>query len=88
MILLAPTLGGYYTFWGTYIGAAVIIFAPWILNVTDPNYKRLGFAALFVIIMVFRPQGIIGWQGSRIPAVLRLLFRDRAAQATSERRLR
>lgn len=88
MILLAPTLGGYYTFWGTYIGAAVIIFAPWILNVTDPNYKRLGFAALFVIIMVFRPQGIIGWQGSRKPAVLRLLFRDRAAPATPERRLR
>ena len=89
MILLAPTLGGYYTFWGTYIGAAVIIFAPWILNVTDPNYKRPRLRSpVRHHHGVFRPQGIIGWQGSRIPAVLRLLFRDRAAVATSERRLR
>ncbi len=86
MILLAPTLGGYYTFWGTYIGAAIIVFAPWILNVTNPNYKRIFFAMLFVIIMVFRPQGIIGWQGVRTPAVLKRLFRDSSLEPHTEDR--
>ena len=74
LVLLAPCIGGYFTFWGTYIGAAVIVFAPWILNLVDPLDKRIFYALLYVIIMLWRPDGIIGRKGMRMPAVLRLLW--------------
>ena len=73
LVLLAPCIGGYFTFWGTYIGAGVIILAPWILNLVHPLDKRIFFAALYVIIMLWRPDGIIGREGVRLPAILRLL---------------
>jgi branched-chain amino acid transport system permease protein len=67
LILLAPTIGGYRTFWGTFIGAAVIVFAPWVLNVADPLDKRIFYGALYVVMMVWRPEGLIGRQGLRWP---------------------
>ena len=74
LVLLAPCIGGYFTFWGTYIGAAVIVFAPWVLNLVDPLDKRIFYALLYVIIMLWRPDGIIGRKGMRMPAILRLLW--------------
>ncbi len=77
LILLAPCIGGYFTFWGTYIGSAVIVFAPWILNFVNPLDKRIFYAVLYVLIMLWRPDGIIGRRGPRMPAVLRLMWRPR-----------
>jgi branched-chain amino acid transport system permease protein len=67
LILLAPTIGGYRTFWGTFVGAAVIEFAPWILNVADPLNKRIFYGAIYVAMMIWRPDGLIGRQGLRWP---------------------
>ena len=78
LILLAPCLGGYYTYWGTYIGAGIIQFAPWILNVTEPLNKRIFYSTLYVIIMVWRPEGIVGRQGVGMPLVLRKLFKQKS----------
>jgi branched-chain amino acid transport system permease protein len=74
LILLAPTIGGYRTFWGTFVGAAVIVFAPWMLNIADPLNKRIFYGALYIVMMVWRPDGLIGQRGLRWPAMLRTRF--------------
>ncbi len=63
LILLAPCIGGFRAFWGTYVGAAVIVWAPWVLNVTNPLNKQIFFGLIYVLLMVWRPEGVIGRQG-------------------------
>ena len=65
LILLAPCIGGFRTFWGTFVGSAVIVWGPWILNVTDPLNKRIFIGLLYVVLMVWRSEGVIGRQGLR-----------------------
>ncbi len=71
MLLLAPCIGGFRTFWGTYLGAAVIVFLPHIVNVADPINKRIFFGLAYIALMLWRPEGVIGRQGLRLPEWLR-----------------
>ena len=59
-ILLAPVIGGARTFWGTMLGAAVIAFLPWVLTVTEVESRLMLYGAMYVLIMIFRPEGLIG----------------------------
>ena len=59
-ILLAPILGGTRNFYGTVVGAFIVWATPWALYFFQPELRLVIFGALFVIIMVFRPQGLLG----------------------------
>ncbi|MFN3626997.1 MAG: branched-chain amino acid ABC transporter permease [Parvibaculum sp.] len=64
MVLMA-ILGGKGTLWGPVLGAVVFhitqeIFWTWLLG-----WQRVALGALIVIIVVFFPQGIMGWWAER-----------------------
>jgi branched-chain amino acid transport system permease protein len=59
-VLLAPVIGGARTFWGTMLGAAVIAFLPWLLTVTEVESRLMIYGAMYVLIMIFRPDGLLG----------------------------
>ncbi len=59
-ILLAPIIGGARTFWGTLLGAAVIHFLPWVLTLTEVEDRLMLYGIIYVLIMVFRPEGLLG----------------------------
>jgi branched-chain amino acid transport system permease protein len=67
-ILLAPVIGGARTFRGTVVGAAVITFLPWLVTLTDVESRLMLYGAMYVVIMIFRPAGLIGPRQPR-PAV-------------------
>ena len=41
----------------------MIVWAPWVLNVTNPLNKQIFFGLIYVLLMVWRPEGVIGRQG-------------------------
>lgn len=59
-ILLAPILGGTRSYHGAMVGAFVVWATPWALYGFEPELRLLMFGALFVIMMVYRPQGLLG----------------------------
>ena len=59
-ILLAPIIGGARAFWGTIVGAAVITFLPWIVTLTEVESRLMLYGVMYVLIMIFRPNGLIG----------------------------
>lgn len=67
-ILLAPVIGGARTFWGTFLGAAVIHFLPWILTLTDVESRLMLYGVIYILIMVFRPDGLLGRPRPRVAA--------------------
>lgn len=67
-ILCIVILGGMATMRGMYLGAAVLIFMPELLRGFD-TWRFVIYGLLLVIMMRFRPQGILGWQ-SRKPYVM------------------
>ncbi len=86
LILLAPSIGGCFTFWGSYIGAAVIVIGPWLLNwilsigdfagvpdISDPVNKSILYALLYIFITIWRPDGVISRHGIGRPTLLRML---------------
>jgi branched-chain amino acid transport system permease protein len=82
LILLAPIIGGYTRFYGVFIGAFVIIWAPHILtlvvpqlNLTNPETKTVFYGLLYIAFMLWRPDGVIDRAGFRLPKVFRLLLR-------------
>ena len=58
MILCIVVLGGMGSIVGVIIGALILILLPEYLRAFS-DYRMLAFGALLVIMMVFRPQGII-----------------------------
>jgi branched-chain amino acid transport system permease protein len=66
MVLMA-ILGGKGTLWGPVIGAAIFhitqeLFWTWLLG-----WQRVALGLLIVLIVVFFPQGILGWLRERRP---------------------
>lgn len=41
----------------------MIVWAPWVLNVTNPLNKQIFFGLIYVLLMVWRPEGVIGGRG-------------------------
>ena len=80
LILVLVIFGGMGSIWGALIGAAVIEWFPWFLEVHplfgyQPQDLYMYLGALLVVMMIFRPEGIIP-----VPAPQ---ARDRAGRARS-----
>jgi branched-chain amino acid transport system permease protein len=61
-ILSMVVLGGMGNVWGSIVGAAVIVIVPEVIRSAVPGfqqYRFLVFGAVLVIVMIFRPQGLI-----------------------------
>jgi branched-chain amino acid transport system permease protein len=61
-ILSMVVLGGMGNVWGSIVGAAVIVVVPEVIRSVVPSfqqYRFLVFGAVLVIVMIFRPQGLI-----------------------------
>jgi len=61
-ILSMVVLGGMGNVWGSIVGAAVIVVVPEVIRSAVPSfqqYRFLVFGAVLVIVMIFRPQGLI-----------------------------
>ncbi len=66
MILMA-ILGGKGTLWGPVIGAAVFYFTKELFWTYLLGWQRVALGALIVVIVVFFPQGLVGWLKERWP---------------------
>lgn len=64
-ILLAPILGGTHRFWGTVVGAFIVYFIPWLVYVLQPEDRLMLYGALLMLIMAYRPQGLLGKKTAR-----------------------
>ena len=67
MVLMA-ILGGKGTLWGPVIGAVVFHTAQELFWIYVLNWQRVALGLLIVIIVVFFPQGILGWARERWPS--------------------
>jgi len=67
-IILFVIFGGIETFWGAVLGAIVLSLLPDLFRFLKDWYL-FGYGLLFVLLMIFRPQGVID------RALLRKLFR-------------
>lgn len=81
MILMA-ILGGKGTLWGPLIGAFLFYAAKEITWTYFLGWQRVMLGALIVVIVVFFPEGIMGWLRERFPA----RFGDTSETTTSEDR--
>lgn len=59
ILLLGVLLGGLRTFWGTVIGGAFVYFVPWLTTTDDPRYRLMLYGLTVVIVMIFRPGGLM-----------------------------
>ena len=58
-ILILGVVGGMGSIPGTVIGATILTLAPELLRVVA-EYRMLFYGALLVILMIFRPNGLLG----------------------------
>ena len=83
MVLMA-ILGGKGTLWGPVIGAALFLFFQELFWTYLLGWQRVALGALIVVIVVFFPQGIMGWLRERQPAWFGEVVDERAAPAAEE----
>jgi branched-chain amino acid transport system permease protein len=67
MVLMA-ILGGKGTLWGPVIGAVVFHVTQELFWIYLLGWQRVALGVLIVVIVVFFPQGILGWMRERWPA--------------------
>lgn len=63
LIILYTVFGGLQTFWGPILGAAVLSLLPEVFDSLENWYLTL-YGALFVVLMIVRPQGLVGTRRS------------------------
>ncbi|MEE8399164.1 MAG: hypothetical protein V3S89_09170, partial [Desulfobacterales bacterium] len=78
MILMA-ILGGKGTLWGPVIGAVIFHLTQELFWTYLFGWQRVAMGALIVGIVVFFPQGIMGWAHARWPG-----YFDHKAEAQGE----
>ncbi|MGI8692528.1 MAG: branched-chain amino acid ABC transporter permease [Geodermatophilaceae bacterium] len=59
LIILFVVLGGVQYFWGAIVGAVVLTMLPIWFDFLE-EYYQITYGLLFVVLMILRPQGIIG----------------------------
>ena len=59
ILLLGVLLGGMRTFWGTVAGGAFVYFVPWLTTTDEPGYRLMLYGLTIVIVLVFRPGGLM-----------------------------
>jgi branched-chain amino acid transport system permease protein len=66
MILCMVVLGGMGNQWGAILGAVIVVLASemprliGITNIISPQVKQVVFGLILVLMMIFKPQGILG----------------------------
>ena len=59
-------IGGMGSLWGGLLGAAIITPLPQLLAVVE-EYKDIIFGAILLVLLIFLPQGVVGWlEGKRV----------------------
>ena len=76
-IISMAILGGLGTMRGMYFGAAVLIIFPEVSRFMM-DYRFVIYGLILVLMMRFRPQGLLGWQ-SRLPYRFKKSVRDELA---------
>jgi branched-chain amino acid transport system permease protein len=61
LILSIIVLGGVCTQRGAYLGAFILILLPEVLRSME-TYRFVFYGAILIVMMVFRPQGLLGWE--------------------------
>jgi branched-chain amino acid transport system permease protein len=56
--VLFALLGGVQTWWGPLLGASAIVLIPEVLR-TSGEWRYVGFGAIMIVLMVFRPEGVL-----------------------------
>ncbi len=59
LIILFVVLGGVQYFWGAIVGAVVLTMLPIWFDFLE-EYYQITYGLLFVVLMILRPQGIVG----------------------------
>jgi branched-chain amino acid transport system permease protein len=59
ILLLGVLLGGLRTFWGTVAGGAFVYFVPWLTTTDEPRYRLMLYGLTIVLVLVFRPGGLL-----------------------------
>ena len=75
MVLMA-ILGGKGTIWGPVLGAAIFHLTQELFWTYLLGWQRVALGILIVLIVVFFPQGIIGWLRERYPERLARFERE------------
>ena len=59
ILLFGVLLGGMRTFWGTVLGGAFVYFVPWLTTTDEPRYRLMLYGLTIVVLLVFRPGGLM-----------------------------
>lgn len=59
ILLLGVLLGGMRTFWGTVFGGAFVYFVPWLTTTDEPRYRLMLYGLTIILLMIFRPGGLM-----------------------------
>ncbi len=81
MVLMA-ILGGKGTIWGPVIGAAIFQVLKEVFWTYLLGWQRVALGLMIVLIVVFFPQGILGWVREKFPEMFG--HRDRLARPARE----
>jgi branched-chain amino acid transport system permease protein len=65
-IMLYAVFGGLSTFWGSIVGAGILSVLPELLRFVK-DWREIVYGVLVLLMMIFRPQGLIG-RGERAAA--------------------
>ena len=82
IIILFCVFGGVQYFWGAAFGAIILSLLPIYFNWLSDWYQVV-YGSIFVLLMIFRPQGLIG--RSSAPFLPKLLHRKPATAPTAAR---
>ncbi len=78
LIISIVILGGMGTIRGMFLGSAVLIIFPEVSRFLM-DYRFVVYGAILVLMMRFRPQGVLGWK-SQMPYKLPRLAREELAK--------
>lgn len=84
-ILLYVIIGGMGQLWGAILGAAVLTLLPEFLRGFS-DYRMIVYGAILVLIMIYRPEGLLGTRGSTGFNFGRLIRRAGPKAAASEKK--
>lgn len=82
LIISIVIFGGMGTFRGVFLGAALLISFPELLRFMM-DYRFVAYGLILVVMMRFRPQGLLGWQ-SQLPYRLPHGVQNKSDQTSSD----
>lgn len=80
-IAAAVVFGGTNSVTGPVIAAAILVMAPEILRVFS-RWRLVIYGLLFVVMMLFKPEGLFGYKEFSIKSIKRVVFEEQFARTT------